>query len=46
MSAEVIRFVDRTLADGTMLPGCRADLLNIGALWARGWSVIVILPTR
>ena len=29
-----------TLADGTVLPGCRPDLLNIGDLLARNWSVI------
>jgi hypothetical protein len=33
-----------TLADGTMLPGCRPDLLNIGDLFARGWSIFPLKP--
>jgi len=32
--------VVKVLPDGTGLPGCRPDLLNIGDLWARGWSLI------
>src|SRR5215467_2731793 len=33
-----------TLADGTILPGCRPDLLNIGDLMARGWSIVPLQP--
>jgi hypothetical protein len=33
-----------TLADGTVLPGCRLDLLNIGDLMARGWSIFPLQP--
>jgi Bifunctional DNA primase/polymerase, N-terminal len=33
-----------TLADGTVLPDCRPDLLNIGDLMARGWSIFPLLP--
>jgi putative DNA primase/helicase len=33
-----------TLPDGTSLPGCRPDLLNVGDLWARGWSLIPLKP--
>jgi hypothetical protein len=33
-----------TLADGTILPDCRRDLLNIADLQARGWSVIPLRP--
>jgi hypothetical protein len=33
-----------TLADGTTLPGCRPDLLNVGDLMARGWSIIPLKP--
>jgi Bifunctional DNA primase/polymerase, N-terminal len=33
-----------TLADGTVLPGCRPDLLNIGDLMGRGWSIIPLKP--
>jgi hypothetical protein len=33
-----------TLADGTRLPDCRRDLLNIADLQGRGWSVIPLLP--
>lgn len=36
--------VSHTLPNGTVLPGCRADLLNIGDLWARGWSLIPLRP--
>ena len=32
--------VDKVLPDGTLLHDCRPDLLNIGDLWARGWSLI------
>ncbi|HXG90186.1 MAG TPA: bifunctional DNA primase/polymerase [Vicinamibacterales bacterium] len=32
--------MNKVLGDGTVLQGCRADLLNIGDLWARGWSLI------
>ena len=43
MSAEIVRLrqhdVIVTLADGTSLPGCRPDLLSIGDLLARGWSI-------
>jgi hypothetical protein len=28
-----------TLADGTVLPDCRPDLLSVGDLLARGWSI-------
>jgi hypothetical protein len=33
-----------TLADGTVLPGCRPDLLSIGDLMARGWSIFPLKP--
>ena len=33
-----------TLADGTDVPGCRPDLLNIADLQARGWAIIPLLP--
>jgi putative DNA primase/helicase len=34
-----------TLAgDGTVLPDCRQDLLNVGDLMARGWSIIPLRP--
>ena len=33
-----------TLADGTVLPDCRPDLLNIGDLMARNWSIIPLKP--
>ena len=33
-----------TLADGTLLPGCRPDLLNIGDLLARNWSIFPLKP--
>ena len=33
-----------TLADGTVLPGCRPDLFSIADLMARGWSVIPLKP--
>ena len=33
-----------TLADGTVVPDCRRDLLNIADLQARGWSVIPLMP--
>src|SRR5688572_31676984 len=33
-----------TLADGTTLPGCRPDLLNVGDLMARGWSIFPLKP--
>jgi hypothetical protein len=33
-----------TLADGTSLPDCRPDLLNIGDLMARGWSIFPLNP--
>lgn len=36
--------MNHTLPDGTVLPGCRADLLNIGDLWNRGWSLIPLRP--
>lgn len=31
-----------SLADGTVLAGCRPDLLSLGDLLARGWSVIPV----
>jgi putative DNA primase/helicase len=34
--------VSITLADGTILPGCRPDLVSLGDLLARGWSVIPV----
>lgn len=33
-----------TLADGTALSDCRPDLLNLGDLMARGWSLIPLQP--
>jgi hypothetical protein len=33
-----------TLADGTVCTGCRPDLLNIGDLMARGWSIFKVHP--
>src|SRR5262245_20318279 len=33
-----------TLVDGTQLPDCRPDLLNIGDLMARGWSIFPVQP--
>lgn len=33
-----------TLADGTTVTGCRPDLLNIGDLMARGWSIFPLKP--
>ena len=33
-----------TLTDGTALPDCRPDLLNIGDLMARGWSIFPVKP--
>jgi hypothetical protein len=33
-----------TLADSTVLPGCRPDLLNVADLMARGWSIIPLKP--
>ena len=33
-----------TLADGTVLPDCRQDLLNVADLMARGWSIIPLKP--
>ena len=33
-----------TLADGTVLDGCRPDLVNIGDLMARGWSIFPLRP--
>lgn len=33
-----------TLADGTVLPGCRPDLVSLGDLMARGWSLIPLKP--
>jgi putative DNA primase/helicase len=33
-----------SLADGTVLPDCRPDLLNIGDLMARGWSIFPLKP--
>jgi hypothetical protein len=32
-----------TLADGTMLPDCRPDLVSVGDLMARGWSIIPVM---
>ena len=36
--------VTRILPDGTVVPGLRADWLNIGDLLARNWSVIPLRP--
>jgi hypothetical protein len=33
-----------TLADGNVLPNCRPDLLNIGDLLARNWSIFPLKP--
>lgn len=33
-----------TLADGTILPDCRPDLLSLGDLLARGWSIFPLKP--
>jgi hypothetical protein len=33
-----------SLADDTILTGCRWDLLNLGDLMGRGWSVIPLKP--
>ena len=35
-----------SLADITILPDCRTDLLNIGDLMARGWCVIPLKPRK
>ena len=40
MDARTAESVSITLADGTILPDCRPDLLSIGYLMARGWSII------
>jgi hypothetical protein len=39
-----VTLIDTVLPDGTILPGCRRDLLNVGDLWARGWSLIPLKP--
>jgi hypothetical protein len=44
MSGDTSQLVTVTLADGTILPDCRPDLLNVGDLFARGWSVIPLKP--
>jgi putative DNA primase/helicase len=33
-----------TLTDGTVLPECRPDLVSIGDLMARGWSIFPLRP--
>ena len=33
-----------TLADNTVLPGCRPDLPSLGDLMARGWSIFPLKP--
>jgi len=38
------RYEPITLADGTVLTGCRPDLLSLGDLMARGWSIIPLQP--
>ncbi len=36
--------VTKALHDGTVLPGCRDDLLNVGDFLSRNWSVIPLKP--
>ena len=46
VSGSVSPLINHVLPDGTRLPGCRSDLLNISDFLSRNWSIIPLRPRQ